>query len=48
MDQELLTLLTPSQVGSEEQIEKRLRAIAEASLKKGERDNLSAVYVMVR
>lgn len=48
MDQELLTLLTPSQVGSEEQIEKRLRAIAEASLMKGERDNLSAVYVMVR
>lgn len=48
LDQEMLALLAPSQVGSDEQIEKRLQAIAGALLKKGERDNLSAVYVMVR
>lgn len=48
LDQEMLQLLIPSQLGSEEQIEKRLRAMGEALLKKGERDNMSAVYLIAR
>ncbi|MCM1268194.1 MAG: serine/threonine-protein phosphatase [Bacteroidales bacterium] len=42
---ELGDVLAPEQMQDEAQIERRLREIGEACMKRGERDNLSAVYV---
>lgn len=47
MGVEALNALAPGEISSEEQIYRRLREIAAASFKKGEEDNLSAVYAMV-
>lgn len=44
---ELADVLRPEQIKSEEQITRRLREIGDACMKRGERDNLSAVYVKV-
>lgn len=43
--QELGDVLAPAQIQEEEQIERRLREIGEACMRRGERDNLSAVYL---
>lgn len=47
MDQTSFEMLTPAEVGEDEQIEKRLQGIAASSLKKGETDNMTAVYIKV-
>lgn len=47
MDGEMLKVLAPEEVGSEEQIFRRLKEMAAVSLKKGEKDNLSAVYAVI-
>lgn len=44
---ELADVLRPEQIREEEQIVRRLREIGDACMKRGERDNLSAVYVKV-
>ena len=44
---ELADVLRPEQIRDEEQIARRLREIGDACMKRGERDNLSAVYVKV-
>ena len=46
-ESELADVLRPGQIKSEEQIVRRLREIGDACMKRGERDNLSAVYVKV-
>ena len=46
-ESELADVLRPEQIKSEEQITRRLREIGDACMKRGERDNLSAVYVKV-
>lgn len=45
--EELQAVLCPRQIKEEAQIERRLTEIGEACMKRGERDNLSAVYVKV-
>lgn len=45
--EELQDVLAPRQIREEMQIERRLSEIGEACMKRGERDNLSAVYVKV-
>lgn len=45
--EELQAVLCPGQIQEEVQIERRLTEIGEACMKRGERDNLSAVYVKV-
>lgn len=45
--EELQAVLCPGQIKEEAQIERRLTEIGEACMKRGERDNLSAVYVKV-
>ena len=47
MDQEALQVLRMEEIDSEDQIYRRLKEIAAVSLKKGEQDNLSAVYAVV-
>ena len=47
MESKELQMLLPREISSEEQIEKRLREIGVAGLKKGEKDNMSAVCIMV-
>lgn len=44
-EEELREVLCPGQIREEGQIEKRLLEIGEVCMKRGERDNLSAVYV---
>lgn len=44
-EEELRDVLSPTQQRDEAQIERRLKEIGEACMKRGERDNLSAVYV---
>ena len=44
-ESELADALRPEQIREEEQIARRLREIGNACMKRGERDNLSAVYV---
>ena len=44
-DQEIAGVMNPVGMIQEEQIERRLREIGEACMNRGERDNLSAVYV---
>lgn len=44
-EQELADALRPEQIREEEQIARRLKEIGGACMKRGERDNLSAVYV---
>ena len=44
-ESELADVLKPEHIGNEEQIVRRLREIGDACMKRGERDNLSAVYV---
>ena len=46
-ESELADVLKPAQIRDEEQIARRLREIGDACMKRGERDNLSAVYVTV-
>lgn len=46
-ESELADVLRPGQIKSEEQIVRRLREIGDACMRRGERDNLSAVYVKV-
>ena len=47
MDREAMQVLGPKDIDSEDQIYRRLKEIAAVSLKKGEQDNLSAVYAVV-
>lgn len=47
MDGEAVGALEPDEIENEEQIYRRLKEIAGACLKKGEQDNLSAVYAVV-
>lgn len=44
-EHELRDVLAPAQLQEEVQIERRLKEIGEACMKRGERDNLSAVYL---
>lgn len=46
-EKELADVLRPEQIREEEQITRRLREIGDACMKRGEMDNLSAVYVKV-
>ena len=46
-ESELADVLKPEQIRNDEQIARRLREIGDACMKRGERDNLSAVYVKV-
>lgn len=46
-EQELLDVLDPARLREEAQIERRLKEIGEACMRRGERDNLSAIYVKV-
>ena len=43
--QEMAEVMNPDRLLEEEQIARRLREIGEACMRRGERDNLSAVYV---
>lgn len=45
-NQELSEVLRPGQLREEEQITRRLQEIGEACMKRGEKDNMSAVYVL--
>ena len=45
-NQELSEVLQPGQLREEEQITRRLQEIGEACMKRGEKDNMSAVYVL--
>lgn len=45
--EELRQVLCPGQIHEEAQIERRLTEIGEACMKRGERDNLSAIYIKV-
>ena len=47
MNRETLQTLSIQDIESEEQIYKRLKGMAAVALKKGEKDNLSAVYSML-
>lgn len=47
MPYEITSVMNPDGITQEEQIERRLREIGEACMKRGERDNLSSVYVKV-
>lgn len=47
LDEEIFQMLAPDEIGSDEQIYRRLREMAAVSLKKGEQDNLSAIYAMI-
>lgn len=47
-DEELRDVLHPCELAGEEQIGRRLREIGETCMKRGERDNLSAVYIKSR
>lgn len=44
-EQELRDVLSPGQLQEEEQVARRLREIGEACMKRGERDNMSAIYI---
>lgn len=45
--QEMAEVLDPGRLWEEEQIARRLREIGEACMRRGEQDNLSAIYVKV-
>lgn len=47
MSADALEILAPAEIDSEEQVYRRLKEMAAAVLKKGEQDNLSAVYAMI-
>ncbi len=47
VDAEILQVLADGKIDNEEQIYRRLKEIAAVSLKKGEQDNLSAIYAVV-
>lgn len=44
-EEELADVLSPAQAVEEQQIEKRLGEIAKCNIKRGERDNMSAIYI---
>ncbi len=44
-EKELADVLSPMQTAGERQIEKRLGEIAKCNIKRGERDNMSAIYI---
>lgn len=46
-ESEMASVLSPESIREEEQIARRLREIGTACMKRGERDNMSAVYVKV-
>ncbi len=46
-ERELRDVLDPARLREEAQIERRLKEIGEACMRRGERDNLSAIYVKV-
>lgn len=45
LEEELREVMNPRELSGEEQIGRRLREIGETCMKRGERDNLSAVYI---
>lgn len=45
VEQELGGVLDPEEIHSERQIERRLRELGQAALKRGEKDNMSAIYL---
>lgn len=47
VEQELVDVLEPRKIKEEEQAGRRLHEIGEACMKRGERDNMSAVYIKV-
>lgn len=47
LEEEMLRILSVREIENEEQIYRRLKEMAAASLKKGESDNLSAVYSVI-
>lgn len=47
LDREGIKALIPKEIDNEEQIYKRLKMIAAQSFKKGEKDNISAVYTLI-
>ena len=47
VEQELTDVLEPGKIKEEEQIGRRLREIGAACMKRGERDNMSAVYIKI-
>lgn len=44
-EQELGDVLRPGQLQEERQVTRRLREIGEACMRRGERDNMSAIYI---
>ena len=46
-NQELADILCPDRLLEERQMERRLTEISTACMKRGERDNLSAIYIKV-
>ena len=47
IEKEMFQVLLPQEIGSEEQIRRRLRELAIAAQKRGEQDNMSAIYFVV-
>ncbi len=47
LDEEAFQVLAPDEIGSDEQIYRRLKEMAAVSLKKGEQDNLSAICTVI-
>ena len=45
--EELREVMNPRELAGEEQIGRRLKEIGETCMKRGERDNLTAVYIKV-
>lgn len=44
LDEDAFAVLNPEDIGSKEQVERRLREMAAVAYKRGEQDNMSAVY----
>lgn len=47
-EKELATIFVSNDITEEEQIIRRLRELGDRAIRKGERDNLSAIYVLVK
>ena len=47
VEEELGGILVPEEIGTEIQIERRLKELGLAALKRGEKDNMSAIYLAV-
>lgn len=46
VEHELFQVLAPDEIGSDEQVARRLRELGTEALKRGEKDNMSAVYLI--